>query len=372
MLLVIGALLIVGWVLWSARVAISPFILGMVIAYILFPFVNRIESIIPDRGILHHVRRTFAVLAVYLTAFGLLGTVIYTIGPALLREITALIENAPDYWDAILVEADYWVRRYEEDVPLDIRLQIESNLDELGSTIMSAVRTGVVATVGTIQRFFGIILGLLILPLWIFYVLKDQREGSNVFYSMWPVHLRTDVRNVVGIIDYVLGRYIRGQLFLGIVVGLVSGIGFWIIGVQQPLALGVIAGILELVPILGPWISFLVAAVVVLATDPGKIIPVAILCFMVQQLENTFLVPKVQGTAVSMNPAVIMVLLVIGGALGGILGIIAVVPLAAVGRDVFLYVHGRLSGTITLDERTGQPQRELPQALPRESRTPDL
>lgn len=366
MLLVIGALLVVGWVLWSARVALAPFILGMVIAYILFPFVNRIESVIPDRGILHHVRRTFAVLAVYLIAFGLLTATIYTIGPALVREITALINNAPDYWDAILVEADYWVRRYEEDVPSDIRVQIESNLDELGSTIMSGVRTGLIATVGTIQRFFGILLGLLILPLWIFYVLKDQRQGSNTFYSMWPVHLRADVRNVVGIVDFVLGRYIRGQLFLGIVVGLVSGIGFWIIGVQQPLALGVIAGILELVPILGPWISFLVAAVVVLATDPGKFIPVAILCFVVQQLENTFLVPRVQGTALSMNPAIIMLLLVIGGALGGVVGIIVIVPLAAVGRDVFVYVHGRLSGTITLDEQTGQPQRDLPAASQQE------
>jgi predicted PurR-regulated permease PerM len=343
----------------------------MVIAYVLFPFVNRLESLMPDKGILHHVRRTIAVLIVYLSGFGLIALVTFTIGPAISREINELIENTPEYWDAIRKEGDYWVRRYEAEVPADIRTWIEGNLDELGSTITAAIRSGVMATVGTVRRFLGILLGLLILPLWIFYVLKDHRRGSSLFYQLWPEHIRADVRNVVGIIDYVLGRYIRGQLFLGLVVGLVSGIGFWVIGVQQPLALGVIAGVLELVPILGPWLSFLVAAMVVLATDPSKIIPVAILCFMVQQLENTFLVPRVQGTAVSMNPAVIMVLLVIGGSIGGIFGIVAVVPIAAVGRDVFLYVHGRLSGRIAIDEQTGRPRRGSQPELQPEPHSPD-
>jgi predicted PurR-regulated permease PerM len=370
-LLVVGAILVVAWIIWTARVALSPFLLGMVIAYVLFPFVNRLESLLPDRGVLHHVRRTIAVLTVYISGFSLIALVTFTIGPAISREINELIENTPTYWEAIRREGDYWVRRYESEVPDDIRIWLEGNFDELGSTITAAIRSGILATVGTLRRFLGILLGLLILPLWIFYVLKDHRQGSNLFYQMWPDHLRADVRNVIGIIDHVLGRYIRGQLFLGLVVGLVSGIGFWVIGVQQPLALGVIAGILELVPILGPWLSFFVAAMVVLATDPGKIIPVAILCFMVQQLENTFLVPRVQGTAVSMNPAVIMVLLVIGGSIGGILGIIAVVPIAAVGRDVFLYVHGRLSGRIAIDEQTGRPKRGLqPESQP-EPHSPD-
>ena len=98
-----------------------------------------------------------------------------------------------------------------------------------------------------------------------------------------------------------------------------------------------------MVPILGPWLSFIAAAIVVLATDPGKIWIVAILFLMIQQLENTFLVPKIQGDAVGMNPAVIMVLLVLGGALFGIIGVIAVVPIAAILRDVFVYIYNRLS-----------------------------
>ncbi len=369
-LLVIGALAIVAWILWSARSALFPFVLGLIIAYVLLPLVNRLENVLPDRGVLHHVRRTVAVLVVYMLALSILVIAFMTVGPAIYHESTELAESIPDYWETLRQESNYWNRRYTNDVPEDIRQQIESNLDQISSTITSAARTGLLTTVGTVRRFLGIVLGLLILPLWLFYVLKDQRDASTVFYNMWPPHLRADVHNIVRIVDRVLGRYIRGQLFLGVVVGSVSGIGFWIIGVQQPLALGMVAGVLELVPILGPWISFLIAALVVLATDPDKIIPVAILCFVVQQLENTFLVPRVQGTAVQMNPAVIMVLLVVGGAVWGILGVIAIVPLAAVFRDVFVYIYRRLDGTLTIDEQSGQPLPGSRAELPQESHTP--
>lgn len=344
--------------------------IGLVIAYVVLPLVNRIENLIPDRGVLHHVRRTFAVLLVYIIGLAILIGGFVSIGPRAYQETLDLSESIPSYVETIREESDYWSRRYEEDVPPDIREQIESNLDQVSSAVTDAVKTGLLTTIGTVRRFIGIVIGLLILPLWLYYVLKDQPGGSNFFYGLWPPYLRQDIHNIVRIVDRVLGRYIRGQLFLGLVVGLVSGIGFWVIGVQQPLALGIVAGLLEMVPILGPWISFAVAAVVVLATDPGQIVPVAILCLMVQQLENTFLVPKIQGNAVQMNPAVIMLLLVVGGAVWGILGVIAIVPLAAVGRDVFVYIHGRLAGKITLDEHSGEPLRVSQQALPLESHIP--
>lgn len=369
-LLIIGALAIVAWVLWTARSALFPFILGTIIAYVLLPIVNWLEHLLPDRGILHHVRRTIAVLVVYIVGLIILVIAFMTIGPTIYRETTELVESIPNYWETLRDESNYWNQRYEEDVPDDVKAQIESNLDQVGSAVTSAVQTGLLTTVGTVRRFVGIVFGLLILPLWLFYVLKDQKNGSSFFYGLWPVHLRADVHNIVRIVDRVLGRYIRGQLFLGVVVGSVSGIGFWVIGVQQPLALGMIAGILETVPILGPWISFLVAALVVLATDPSKIIPVAILCFMVQQLENTFLVPKIQGTAVQMSPAVIMILLVVGGAVWGIIGVVVIVPLAAVARDVFVYIHGRLAGTIAIDEQSGQPRSNSPAELQPESHNP--
>jgi predicted PurR-regulated permease PerM len=117
----------------------------------------------------------------------------------------------------------------------------------------------------------------------------------------------------------------------------------WVIGIHPAIVLGLFAGVFELVPVLGPWIAFLVAAIVTLATDPGRIFLVALAFLGIQQLENTFLVPKLQGDALRINPAIIVMLLAIGGSLWGLVGLIIVVPFTAVLRDIFVYLYRRAS-----------------------------
>lgn len=353
-MLVIGALLFVGWVLWSVRGALFPFAFGLLIAYLLAPFVQRVENLMPRRGFWLKIRRDVAILTVYLGTALLLTGAALTVVPNLVNETLELIENLPTYWTDVQGEFQYWSDWYERELPPEVQEQIEQNLDSASEFLASAVEYIVSYTIGTARRFIGVIVGLLILPLWLYYVLRSERNARAAFLRMWPAELREDVYQIARIIDRILASYVRGQLFLGLVVGLASGIGFWIIGVQQPLALGVIAGILEMVPILGPWLTFIIAALVVLATDPDKILWVAGLCLAIQQLENSFLVPRIQGSAVQMNPAVIMVLLVIGGSLWGFLGVIVIVPLAAIARDVFVYIYRRLSAP------PGTPKSELP------------
>lgn len=341
--LVVGALFVIAWTLWAARGALFPFIIGLTIAYLLEPLVNRVQRILPARRVSEGVRRTVAVVIVYAVALSISGVGLYVFGSQVAQETVDLAENMPDYADTARAEFRVWNDWYMETVPPDIRDQIEANLDETGQMASSAVKATLLATVGTVQRVVGLIASLALLPLWIFYLLKDQGKAFEFFYRLWPRPLQRDVRNVVGIVDGVLGSYIRGQLILGVIVGVVTFIGLIVLDIPYAAPLAILAGIFEMVPILGPWLSFIAAAIVVLATDPSKIWIVAILFLLIQQLENTFLVPKIQGDAVGMNPGVIMVLLVLGGALFGIIGVIAVVPLAAIARDVFIYVYNRLS-----------------------------
>ncbi|MEX2314605.1 MAG: AI-2E family transporter, partial [Thermomicrobiales bacterium] len=342
-LLVIGAVLVIVWLIWSARGALFPFAIGLVFSYLISPLVNRVQLAIPNRGWLGRSRRVIAVLIVYLAAISLVISLVATIGPRLVNETFELIEGLPEYAETVREESKYWNRWYEETIPIDVRVRIEENLDEIGSVVAEAAQSAVMATFGTIQRVFGFIAGLLLLPLWMFYVLKDQRRGLDFFYNLWPDGIQQDVRNIVGIADRVLAAYIRGQLLLGLIVGSVTFIGLYVIGVEFAVPLAVLAGIFEMIPILGPWISGVAGVIVVLATDPSKIWAVIILFVVIQQVENTFLVPKVQGDAVDMNPALIMILLVVGGAVFGLLGVIVVVPAAAIARDVFVYIYGRLS-----------------------------
>lgn len=353
-LLIIAAVLVIAWLIWSSRGALLPFAIGLVFSYLIAPVVNRVQLAIPNRGWLGRARRGIAVLIVYLAAIGLVISLVATIGPQLVNETVDLIEGLPGYTDTVRQESDYWNRWYEETVPEDIRLNIESNLDEIGSVVAGAGQSAVMATFGTVRRVFGFIAGLALLPLWTFYILMDQRRGLDFFYSIWPKGIQADVRNIVGIADRILAAYIRGQILLGFVVGIVTFLGLYFLDVQYAVPLAVLAGIFEMVPILGPWISGVVGIIVVLATDPGKIWAVLILFVVIQQLENTFLVPKVQGDAVDLNPAVIMILLVVGGAVFGLLGVIVIVPTAAIARDIFVYIYARLTEEGNLAE-TSEP-----------------
>lgn len=351
-LLVIGAILVIAWLIWSSRGALFPFAIGLVFSYLISPLVNRVQLAIPNRGWLGRARRTIAVILVYLVALLTFISVIATIGPRLVNETVELIESLPDYAETVREESNYWNRWYEETVPEDVRLNIESHLDDLGGVVGGAAQSAVMATFGTVRRVFGFIAGLALLPLWTFYILKDQRRGLDFFYNLWPKNIQADVRNIVGIADRILGAYVRGQILLGLVVGVVTFLGLYFIGVEYAVPLAVLAGIFEMVPILGPWISGVAGVIVVLATDPGKIWAVVILFVVIQQLENTFLVPKIQGDAVDLNPAIIMILLVVGGAVFGLLGVIVIVPLAAITRDVFVYIYGRLTEEGGLAETT--------------------
>lgn len=355
-LLVIGAVLVVGWMIWSARASLFPFAIGALIAYLLAPLVNRIQLVFPKKGRLGRANRVLSVLFVYLVVLSLVVLFATTVGSAAVNETLELIDNLPSYAEQIRDESQYWNEWYEDTVPPEVQVQIESNLEEAGAAVGTALQTALFATVGTVQRVIGLIAGLALLPLWLFYVLKDQGRAFDFFYRLWPVGIQGDIREIVKISDRVLGAYIRGQIFLGLVVGFVTWLSLFLFDIPYASALGVVSGIFELIPILGPWLSFIAAAIVVLATDPGKIWIVAIIFLAIQQLENTLLVPKIQGDAVDLNPAIIMVLLVVGAALFGLLGVIVIVPAAAILRDVFVYVYNRLSEEAALPELAGQSE----------------
>lgn len=341
-LLVLLALITVGWVLWTVRGALVPFAVGAVIAYLLAPLVAAFERVMPFRSRSPGLCRTLAILLSYAVAGGLLALVGLILFPPLIRQSTEFVESIPDYVESANDQVFHWLDRYQTTVPPKIQAQIESGLSSLGSVAISAIRTAAMTTFSAVGAAIGFFSAVVLLPFWLFYVLKDERRGWEWFYSLWPEGWREDVRAIVGIVDRTLAAYIRGQLLLGVVIGLATGVAMAIIGLTQPIVLGLIAGVLELIPILGPIITFIIIALVALATEPSKLLWVGVAFIIIQQLENNLLVPRIHGHVVQMNPALVMLLIVIGGALWGVLGMIVIVPLAAICRDVFRYLYHRL------------------------------
>ncbi|MCS7050878.1 MAG: AI-2E family transporter [Thermomicrobium sp.] len=340
-LLVAIALVVVGWVFWSVRGALLPFIVGAVFVYLLAPVVRVYERLLPFRHRAPGLARTIAILATYVTAAAVMAGVAMLFVPPLVRQTTEFVQAAPGYWNAVNENVNRWLAQYEATVPAQWRAQIEGAVGNLWSMALGALQRAMRVTFGAVGAAVGFFSAVVLVPFWMYYVLKDSERALQWFYGLWPASWRSDVQAIVRIIDRTLAAYIRGQLLLGVIIGIAVGIAMWAIGMTQPIVLGLIAGVLELVPILGPILTFVVIALVAVATDPSKLLWVGLAFIIIQQLENNLLVPRVHGYVVEMNPAVVMVLVVAGGALWGIPGMIIAVPLAAVFRDVFRYLYRR-------------------------------
>lgn len=350
-LLVGLAIYLIGWLLLSAQSALTPFILGLVLAYLLLPIVNRLNRRMP---------RWLAILIVYLGLGGLVGILVAFIIPPAAEQIRELVRTIPSVSEFEKIGADL-LQVYRANVPEDLREPINTaasnTLRTLQSNISSYAQSVGGFVVGRIAQVINTViyvLGLLIIPIWLFFVLNDQEKGSIALNRMIHPRARNDFWQVWSIINSVLSNYVRGQLILGLAVGLAAGLGLLALGVfgfkiPYILLLSIIAGITELIPIIGPIIGAIPAVLIAFSVSPAAGVAALILYIVIQQLENNFLVPRIVGESIGIHPAVLSVALLAMGQVFGILGIILAAPVAAITRNLFVYTYGRLSGATPIE-----------------------
>lgn len=351
-LLVAVSLYLAGWLVSHAGSAITPFIFGGVLAYLFLPLVNFFERWLP---------RWLAILAVYALTFGAIVAAIAFVVPPLIAQITELIRALPDI-ATIQREANRLIDEYEQllaSLPPPVQAEVQNAITSAAAEGLSTLRANFVGYLQGIGQFLinsvlsvvntvTFLLGFFLVPFWLFYVLMDTRAGREYFNNMIHPRLRADVWAMLSIIDHDLSGYLRGQLILGTSVGLASWIGLTALnmaGMKIPytVLLAVVAGITELVPVIGPIIGAIPAILLGLADSPTTALAVTILYIAIQQLENHILVPRIIGESVGVHPAILMVVLVVCSQVFGLLGAILSAPLSAMARDLFLYLYGRLS-----------------------------
>ena len=346
-LVTLSLLLLVTALLYKARKALLPFVLGTIFAYIMLPLINRLDSVVRTKLGGRRLVRSLSVLAVYVLAIVVVLDLLAFIIPPIGAQVELLTQRLPYFarnvYQAAPGTVQEWLNKYNEVVPEDIRLPLQRSVESMIQSLVAAMQAGAFKTIGVVFSTLSFVLGLLVVPLWMFYILRDQPEIDASFYRLIPPAYREDVRNIQTLIDAVLGAYLRAQLILCFSVGLMFTIGLLILGIDFALLLGTIAGILEIVPILGPILGAIPAVLVTLATSPSRLLWVILLAFAVQEIENLFLVPQVARGMVRLHPALVMLLLVIGSEVAGVWGVILSVPLTAVVRDVTRYLYLRLA-----------------------------
>ena len=205
--------------------------------------------------------------------------------------------------------------------------------------LANAARGIVLRTVSGVSNAVTLVIGLAIVPFFLFYILKDREDVVGGVYPMMSQRGRTHTRNVLFMVNSVIGSYVRAQLLSATIVGVMVFIGLSILGIKFAAILGLVAGLFGLIPIIGPLLGAVPGLLVTLASSPSQVIWVALVYVIVQLIENNAISPRIQGSAVRLNPALIMATLVVASEIAGLWGVIVGVPLVAAARDVFVYFY---------------------------------
>ena len=339
LILFIIGLVIVFSLFYVLRSAIFPFLFGLVVAYLLAPIIKWVENRLPYKNRWLKSKRIILILLAFIIILGLVGLFFFYLVTAVSDSFVVLITDAPEYVTQGLNALQEWFESFRHQVPVEWQQQVDESIGDIGSKVGAAINDALMKGVAFIPTTIHFVLAFISLPIFLFFILKDSKELEAGFYSFLSFDIAVHAKNVVSIIEKVLGRYIRAQLLLGFVVACLVFIGLSVLGIELTPALAVFAGITELVPILGPWIGGAVGVIVALATEPSKAIWVALVYLIVQQLENIFLVPRIQGGLLHINPAVLIVLLVLGSYIAGIWGMILLPPLTATVVEIYKYVR---------------------------------
>jgi predicted PurR-regulated permease PerM len=343
-LFVAFAIGVVVLTLWLARSALPVFAIAVALAFLLDPPVTALQR--------RRVPRLAGILIVYVVVIVVAVGLGWLLLPPLFEQLQRFLEELPTFasqlmaWEQAIVD---WLANLP--LPDPIREALDTIIASGQEAVIGLLEAIVGPLLSFIARTAGFIVGLVVVPVWLLYVLKDRERLPDGILRMLPVGWRTDTSHGMGLTTGVIGRWIRGQILLGAVIFTATLIGLLVlalVGFREfadfAVLLALIAGILEFVPIIGPIIAAIPAILIGASISPAAALAAIALYTVVQQLENHLLVPKVMGDAVDLHPAVVILSLIVGASLFGLWGAILAAPVVALGRDLYRYVFRRLEG----------------------------
>jgi predicted PurR-regulated permease PerM len=330
-----SGLLTFVWLLDTTGFLLAPFVLSIVLAYVLHPLVNRLTG--------RRVTRSMAVMILALPMVGALVLLVFVGVPALSAQVAEFIRDVPGF----IRGATAWLERMQvtlatRDVPgLDEQALIERLRAIQPESVMaylqerqSAVAAWAWQAVLGVGKGLGAILTLLgyvfLTPILTFYLLRDWPDIEARLEALVPGPYRDRVLGLATEYDRLLAGYLRGQLLQSSIVGVLTWILFAVAGFPQALLLGVLAGVFNVIPYMGMIVAMIPAvAIALFSPDPGWMLGKAVLVTMaVQALDSTVLGPKIVGDSVGLHPVWVILALSISGYFFGFVGLLIAVPLA--------------------------------------------
>lgn len=302
------------WFLFIVRDLIAIIFVSIIIAAALSPTVDKLSK--------HGIPRTLSITAIYLLVLGVIGVIIYFILPPMITQIRQLADNMPEYFKAF----NNFMVSIKDVGSNGLVNASQESLNSLSNFLGGFMSNIFNTTIG----FFSGAAALVMIFILTLYFLLDENGIKKFFISLIPIKQKGKITVVANKMGIKLGNWLRGQLVLAIAVGLIVYFGLWLLEMPYALTLAILAGVLEIIPIIGPIIAAIPAILIAFTISPTMALIVTAFYILVQELENKLLVPKVMQYAVGLNPVTIIIIILIGAKLMGILGILLAIPVAAV------------------------------------------
>lgn len=310
---VVAILLFIGF-LWMVSDILIVVFIAFIFATLIEPLVNKFEAF--------KVPRPVSIIGLYVAIIFFLGLVVRLLIPPIVEQVSLISNNFPDLWEKASSNFAS-LREYTEDRGLLNNIQsglqdVQTNLTEAASGVYSFI----ISLFRNVVNFF--------LTLVVTFYLVNQKDAlSKVLRAVSPKQHHPYLVDLTNRIQSKIGGWARGQLLLGLIIGIMTFLGLLFLMPKYALVLAIVAGITELIPYLGPILGGIPAVFLAFTLPPfsiGRGLAVLILFMIIQWLENNLLVPRVMRRQVGLNPVVTIVAMLIGARVAGVVGIIFAVP----------------------------------------------
>lgn len=284
--------------LYFIKDIIIQFFVALLVMTILNPLVAKLSKF--------KIPRAVSIIVVYILTLGIIGVALAGIIPPLVDQTTTFVNNLPEYIENLAVP----------------NIIVEPVINQLFSTLGELPAQAAKATISIFSNILNIILVLI----FAFYLLMAKSKQDEQLEMFFGKERSKKIAKIIDALEVKLGGWARGQLTLMFLVGLITYIGLRLLGIPYALPLAILAGLLEIVPYFGPIMAAFPAVIIGFSISPLIGVATTALAFLIQQLENYLIVPKIMGKSVGVSPVVIILALMIGFKIAGPLGSLISVP----------------------------------------------
>ncbi|MEH6937072.1 AI-2E family transporter [Bacillus sp. JJ664] len=308
--------------------ALIPFLIGLIIAYLLHPAIEYIHK----KGL----KRVYAILLIYLLFFGGAVLGLYLLIPIFKQQWNDILLSFPkvlSLYDTFLSK----IERKTSRMPIFLHNRVDlmiNGAEQFGISLVN--RTG-----DWMKHFVNNFISIIIIPFIVFYFLKDYKVLADIMIKFIPTKWRDETKGLAVELDNTFGKYIRGQIFVCFLLFIMATIFLWIGKMKYALVLGLIIGITDIIPYFGPIIGALPTLFLAASEGTNLIIRVGIILIVLQLIEGNVLSPLIIGKSIHTHPVIIMFTLLVAGEVAGFTGLLLAVPGLVVVISILRYFHNR-------------------------------